>query len=135
MAILHTGSKPKAKQKRKPGWQQEQAEHDAWLAKHKANPKLDAQLKKAGQEPLSLKSFNSSPRYTPPARSVLTPPLQVEVIHDPRVLYRDSPEMLERELKAREKKWTAAPLYNKGGDMLVTDEMMKDITSGSTRRR
>ena len=43
--------------------------------------------------------------------------------------------MAERELKARERKFTAAPIYNKGGPMLVTDEMMKDITSGASRRR
>lgn len=56
-------------------------------------------------------------------------------MHDPRVLYKDNPEMLERELKARERKFMTAPAYNKGGDMLVTPEMMKDIMAGGGRRR
>ena len=53
----------------------------------------------------------------------------------PDILYRDDPEMLARELKARERKFATAPAYNKGGSVLITDEMMKDITAGKTRRR
>lgn len=53
----------------------------------------------------------------------------------PEIMYKDDPELLERELKARERKFATAPAYNKGGSILVTDEMMKDITAGTTRRR
>jgi hypothetical protein len=37
MMILHTSFK-KTKPKKKPGWQQAQAEHDAWLKKHGVHP-------------------------------------------------------------------------------------------------
>lgn len=56
-------------------------------------------------------------------------------VHRPEIVYKDDPEMLERELKARERKFAVAPAYNKGGDQLVTDAVMKDIIAGGTRRR
>lgn len=56
-------------------------------------------------------------------------------VHRPEIMYKDDPEMLKRELKARERKFATAPAYNKGGAVLVTDEMMKDIAAGKTRRR
>ena len=43
--------------------------------------------------------------------------------------------MLERELKARDRKFNAAPVYNKGPDQYFTDEMLKDMTKGLLRRR
>lgn len=68
------------------------------------------------------------------AQKFAAPKEEVKV-HDPKVLYKDNPEMLERELKARERKFMTAPAYNKGGDMLVTPDMMKDIMAGGGRRR
>lgn len=134
-SMIYTGTKPIAKVKKKPGWRQAQAEHEEWLAKHKPNTKLEAELNRAAQQPLTLKGFSQSPRQTQATRSVQTSPVVPQTIHDPRVLYKNDPEMLERELKARERKFTTAPIYNKGGDVYVTDEMMKDITAGTTRRR
>ena len=135
MALLHTSSKPRKKQPKKPGWRYEQEQHEAWLAQHKPNPRLAAELKRASEQPLTLKGFATSPRQTQIAKSVQTAPVVEKTIHAPRVLYKDDPEMLARELKAKERKFTAAPLYNKGGDMLITEEAMKDIMAGATRRR
>jgi 4-hydroxy-L-threonine phosphate dehydrogenase PdxA len=134
MGLLYTSIKSKKKQPKKVGWKKEAEDYAAWLEKHKPNPKLQKELKESAKT-LSLSSFNNSPRTTKTARSVFTPPIVEQKIHDPRVKYKDDPEMLERELKARERKFTTAPIYNKGGDVLVTDEMMKDISSGITRRR
>lgn len=36
--IIYTNSRSKAKVKRKPGWQKEQAEYEAWLRKHGVEP-------------------------------------------------------------------------------------------------
>lgn len=130
MGIHYTATKSKVKAKKKIGWQKEAEDYAAWQAKHAPNPKLQQELK--------AKSFSyqlTSPRQTERLPSKATGIVRANVIHDPRVLYKEDPEMLERELKARERKYTTAPIYNKGGDVLVTDEMMKDITAGATRRR
>jgi hypothetical protein len=135
MALIYTGTKAKKPAKKKPGWKKEAEDYAAWEAKHKPNPKLQAVLRKQQAEPLKL-NLGTAPRQVKlTGKSVITPPKNEVVVHDPRVLYKDDPEMLERELKAKERKFTAAPIYNKGGDVYVTDEMMKDITSGTTRRR
>lgn len=135
MGLHYTVTRSQVKSKKKPGWKKEAEDYAAWEAKHKPNPKLQAALKRKQEESLSLKSLSQSPRVVQEVRSLQTAPIVMEKIHDPRVLYKDDPELLERELKARERKFTAAPIYNKGGDVLVTDEMMKDITAGVTRRR
>lgn len=70
------------------------------------------------------------------APSVSTPGgIAGKTVHRPEITYADRPDMLERELKARQRKFAVAPAYNKGGDVLVTDELMKDIAAGGTRRR
>ena len=130
MGIHYTATKSKVKAKKKVGWKKEAEEYEAWKTKHAPNPKLQQELK--------AKAFDyklTSPRSTEKLPSKATISKPVKIIHDPRVLYKEDPEMLERELKAREHKFTAAPIYNKGGDVLVTEEMMKDITAGTTRRR
>lgn len=49
----------------------------------------------------------------------------------PEIMYKDNPEMLERELKARERKFATAPAYNKGPAQLICrnfqDMMPEDI--------
>lgn len=129
MAIIYTGTKSLRRQKRKPGWEAEQREYQEWLAKHRPTC-------------LTAKPLKQKPTIVvDPARLVRHPSLGTGVgsagkkYIDPRVQYKDDPELAERELRARQRKFTAAPLYNKGGDMLVTDEMLKDIMSGATRRR
>lgn len=136
--IYQGKSKPANK---KPGWQKQQAEYEAWLARVNsqtlfnpaAKPRMKATTKKidpvvsgpvVSQERLhkgpSLQTFGGA-ATKPVAR--------------PDILYKDDPEMLARELKARERRFNTAPAYNKGGDVFITNEMMKDITAGKTRRR
>lgn len=130
MAIIYTGTRPLKKPKKKPGWQEERERYLEWLSQWQSNEE------KYAFKPLTPKAPVVDPsRSTRHIPSVKTAPIVKEVIHDPRVRYKDDPELVERELKARERKFTAAPIYNKGGDMLITDEMMKDIMSGASRRR
>lgn len=118
-------------QKRKPGWKQEAEQYQAWLKqvgsmtsgiRVSSKPKVKTEPK-----PQAIQTSVLKAKYVigTGAKAVSRPELQ----------YKDDPEMLERELKARERKFTTAPVYNKGGAVLITDEMMKDIMTGSTRRR
>ena len=137
MAIVYTNQRCKNK-KKKPGWQKQQADYEEWLKKINSmscfddgkkvlrlekpiDPVVKSPVVRKNEQPKSLNSF-------------VTGGTGKKVV-DPRILYKDNPEMLERELKARERKFATAPAYNKGGAMLVTEEMMKDIASGANRRR
>lgn len=126
--MIYAAQKSKVKAKKKPGWKTEQEEHEAWLSKWQK-----PEDKKTEVQPLQY-SLSGGTRPTRIVQSKTTPLVQEKVLA-PQVKYKENPEMLERELKARERKFTTAPIYNKGGDVLVTDEMMKDITAGTTRRR
>lgn len=124
--------------KKKPGWQKQEAEYQAWLKSVQSmssgisKPKKEAtkriEVVVSGpviaadrlQKGHSLNTFGGA---------------ATKPVHRPEIMYKDDPEMLKRELKARERKFATAPAYNKGGAVLVTDEMMKDITAGKTRRR
>lgn len=164
-SMIYTGTKSIKKQKKKSGWKQQEEEYKAWLAKHQptkedlarlvkakkalsqksttSSSKLQVSAKSASSGLISagcshrFQQTNSSFGQEQPVKVKSSSPSSKEEpkIHDPRLLYRDNPEMLERELKARERKFTVAPVYNKGADQFITDEMMKDIMSGSTRRR
>lgn len=129
MTIIYTGTKPLKKQKRKPGWREEQAQYQEWLAKYRPTALTAAPLKPKATIVVDPERLQRPPSLGPGVGYA------GKKYVDPRVQYKDEPEMMERELKARERKFTAAPIYNKGGDMLVTDEMMKDIMSGASRRR
>jgi hypothetical protein len=148
MALIYAGSKSAKKQNKKVGWKKEQEEYEAWLAKHGVTPTSKKQsstskrpsrvvvtgptsLSYSAQEEAKAKQLSLMPTPSVPNST----PKEAPKVHDPRVLYKDNPEMLERELKARERKFMTAPAYNKGGDMLVTPEMMKDIMAGGGRRR
>lgn len=124
--------------KKKPGWQQKEAEYQAWLKSVQTMSSGITKPKKAAtkrvevvvsgpviaverlQKGHSLQTFGGA---------------GTKPVNRPEIMYKDDPEMLARELKARERKFATAPAYNKGGDVLITDEMMKDITAGKTRRR
>jgi hypothetical protein len=123
--------------KKKPGWQKEQQEYQEWLKrvnsmtlgvtkpKKKTTRKIDPVVRGPVIDQSRIPSQPHSTSFGNGTKEVLRP----------EILYKDDPEMLARELAARERKFATAPAYNKGGDVLVTDEMMKDITAGRTRRR
>lgn len=129
----------KSKTKRKPGWEKQQAEHDAWLAGIKGmklfenkkptkstTKKIDPVVKTAY---VDIERLQKLPSRMTPGDSSTKPVIR------PEIMYKGNPEMIAREREARARKFATAPAYNKGGDVLVTDEMMRDITAGKTRRR
>ena len=137
MIKIHQGKSKPAK--KKPGWKEREAEYQAWL-KGVNTQTLFATKPKLKIPPKKIEVVVSGPVIAPDRLNKghslgsfggsATKP-----VARPDIMYKDNPEMLERELKARERKFATAPAYNKGGDQLVTDEMMKDITAGKTRRR
>lgn len=129
MTIIYTGTKPLKKPKRKAGWQEEQRQYQEWLAKYR---------------PAAVTAKPLKPKTTiviDPDRLKRPPSLGPGVGYagkkyvDPRVQYRDDPEMVERELKARERKFTAAPIYNKGPAQYVSEDVLKDMKAGLLKRR
>lgn len=55
-------------------------------------------------------------------------------VNRPELEYADDPEMLERELRARERKFNTAPAYNKGPDIYVSEEEITAQLVGGRRR-
>lgn len=143
MPMIFTREKPLKKQNRKPGWQQKEAEYQAWLKQvnsvslfgNKTSPFKQSAIKnpvkpvsvivpqgpvnRTGLKPASLMTFGGVG-----GKSVARPELQ----------YRDNPEMLERELVARQRKFNVAPAYNKGGDVLITEAELVNTLSSNKRR-
>lgn len=130
----------RSKSKKKPGWRAAQAAEAAWLKGLQAltvTTKTKVQL----THPKIIQVVVPQGPQVSPDRVNRPPSLGTfggiggKPVARPDILYKDDPDMLARELKARERKFATAPAYNKGGDVLITDEMMKDITAGKTRRR
>lgn len=124
--------------KKKPGWQQQEAEYQAWLKSVQSMSSGISKPKKATTKRVEV--VVNGPVIAKDRLQKL-PSLKTsggagtKPVSRPEIQYKDNPEMLERELRARERKFATAPAYNKGGAVLITDEMMKDITAGKTRRR
>ena len=139
MGIIRIFDGKKKPAKKKPGWEQQEREYKEWLARTKSmtlgitKPKAKVVKVKSplhqGTPVIPEYRLHKFPSLITPGGSCTKP------VPRPEILYRDSPELLARELKARERKFTTAPAYNKGNAVLITDEMMKDITAGKTRRR
>lgn len=140
MSIIKIYQTKSKQAKKKPGWKQQEAEYQAWL--NKVNSQT---LFSKGSIPKMKSGANVNLIVSGPVvekdrlqkhHSKSTPGGSgTKPVARPEITYKDNPEMLERELKARERKFNTAPAYNKGGDVYITDEMMKDITAGKTRRR
>jgi hypothetical protein len=120
-----------AKPKKKPGWKAQEQQHQEWLKKVS-----------------SMTLFSTKP--APPRKKVVAPVAKVEPaverrsstsfgvatkpVPRPEITYRDNPEMLERELKARERRFNVAPAYHKGNDVFVTEEELAAQLRGNKRR-
>ena len=140
MAMIFTHQRGPKKPKKKPGWQDAKHEHDEWLKGVQSTTLFSTKVKPAGAKLISP---------MPSLKARLEEMKRVEVhsvisteqsactkkVSRPEIVYKDDPKMLERELKARERKFAVAPAYNKSGDMLVTEEMAKDLKMGGGRRR
>lgn len=139
MIKIYAGkSKPANK---KPGWQKAEADYKAWLDKMNStslfNPAAKPKMQKATKKINPVVSLPSDVRgVRADGPSLVTPGGSTgQQYVNPAVLYKGNEEMLARELRAREKKFNAAPAYNKGNDVLMTDEMMAEMMTGALRRR
>ncbi len=123
---------------KKPGWKQQEQEYQTWL---KGVQSLKTNFSSRNRTPsgaLAEKPVTSSAAHCPaPIKKGFEAfcGSTTKPVHRPELMYRDSPELLQRELAARERRFLSAPMYNKGAAQLVTEETLKDIMSGSTRRR
>lgn len=141
--MIYAGGSSKKKANRKPGWEKAAAEEAAWLAKINSMTLGSKSYGGKAKKPAKSVVVNTDvPTITRTERnsqfnisSKGTYSVETSTKKSAEVLYKDNPEMLERELKARERKFATAPAYNKGGDVFITDEMMCDIRNGLTRRR
>jgi len=137
MIRIYTGkSKPANK---KPGWQQREAEYQAWLT--------GVQNQKLGLSHTTKKGKVKAKDLVVPASPVVLedrlyrhPSLNTfggsgtKPVARPNIMYKDDPEMLARELAARQVKHNTAPAYNKGPVIFVTEEEITKTLVGGRRR-
>lgn len=125
----------RSKQKRKPGWAQQQAQYDAWLSKVNS---MSTNFSRSKQLPVK-----SLAKETTPSTTVSTfLPKSFEAfkgggtvkVHRPERDYANDPEMLKRELEARARKFNVAPAYNKGAAQFVSEEELVNTLSSNKRR-
>lgn len=139
--MLFLTQKSPKKQKKKAGWQEEAKQHAEWLKGVQSISLFGTAPKPKGKSklPSKLPSYKAELEAKQRVHGQSLVDLSVsggtKKVLRPEIEYADNPEMLERELKARERKFLVAPGYNKSGDMLVTPEMLKDIQTGGGRRR
>lgn len=122
--------------KRKPGWAKAAQEYAEWQSKVSSMtsgiraPKTIVAVKptKSPSEVLrnSTTGIHPQPKYVIGSGT--------KPVHRPDILYRENPEMLQRELAARERKFNVAPAFNKGGDQFVTEESLQQLLSSNKRR-
>lgn len=120
-----------SKPKRKPGWKKTEADYQEWLK--------GVQSMSSGIKPTSKLVFVKKVKVETPAereerRARYVVGATGKTVARPEHLYRDDPEMLARELKARERKFNVAPAYNKGGDVYVTEEELANHLATNKRR-
>lgn len=138
MIKIYAGKSKPAK--KKPGWQKAQAEHDAWLARVNSttlfNPNAKPKTRPTDRKiDLVVKGPVVSPERLNRGHSLGTfGGVGGKPVVRPDVLYKEDPELLERELKARQVKHNTAPAYNKGGDVYVSPEELTRQLVGSRRR-
>jgi len=128
--------------KKKPGWKEREAAEKEWLdninkmrvfSTTKYKPKGPVKLDKL-KTPVVEGTLVGHDRPKE-GRSLNTfGGVAGKKVHRPEIVYKDNPELLERELKARERKFNVAPAYNKGGDQFVTEEELIKQLSGNKRR-
>ena len=125
-----------SKSNRKPGWQKQAEEYQAWLKQvNSMSTNFSAKNRgpvKKKEEPKVTTSAGTSSAFPPKSFDAFKG--GTKSVHRPDLLYADNPEMLERELKARERKFNVAPAYNKGGDVFVTEEELVAQLSTNKRR-
>lgn len=130
MPILYTRQKSLKPAKKKPGWREAEQQYKQWE-----------------QKVAAMSSGISVPKTTklPPKNTSIALPIGTvkgkfvnnsgtKSVARPELKYRDNPEMLQRELLARQRKFNVAPAYNKGADQLVTEQELENVLRSNKRR-
>jgi hypothetical protein len=137
MGIIYSNQKCK-KPKRKPGWREAEAQQQVWLKSIQTmssgiqKPKTIVAFKPQRNPPRMLTDTTEGLHPAHVARYV--PGVGGKSVPRPEILYKDDPEMLERELAARARRFNVAPAYNKGPDILVTEDEITAQLVGGRRR-
>lgn len=125
--IYQSKSKPA---KKKPGWQKAAQEYAEWQSKIASMSSGIAAPKKAPKV-VQKKVEPALPNILPGKYVVGS---GTKAVPRPELTYRNNPEMLERELIARQRKFNVAPAYNKGADQMVTEEELVNLLRTNKRR-
>ena len=131
--IYQAKSKPA---KRKPGWQKSAQEYAEWQSKIES---MSSGIQSNWKGAALVKEATRKAKLSP---AEALAPLKAEFVQDagtkfvarPELQYRDNPELLERELIARQRKFNSAPLYNKGAAGYVSEEELQAVLSSNKRR-
>lgn len=132
------------KTKHKPGWQKAEADYQKWLADMQTMPSGFKSPKPGFRATMLIttKPQSATPRMLTDTCDGIHPVRSMTYVrgggtkHVPRPehVYADNPEMLARELAARERKFNLAPAYNKGPDQMCTEEELVALLSSNKRR-
>lgn len=128
MIFIHQKS---GKQNRKPGWRKTEAEYNEWLARTSTMSSGITGVR-------TRKTIGTAPKPVPTEARILKAKYVLgsgtKKVPRPEIQYRENPEMLQRELLARERKFNVAPAFNKGGDQFVTEEHLQALLASNKRR-
>lgn len=122
------------KTKRQPGWQQKQAEYDAWLKSVKSQTTSFARTPPKKVKPVKETTPSTTVSTFRPASFEAFKGGGTKTVPRPEIQYADNPEMLERELAARQRKFNVAPAYNKGPTIFVSEDEITNQLVGGRRR-
>lgn len=130
--MIFITQKSKSPAKKKPGWQKEAQAYAEWQSKIASMSSGIGGVRQKATLP-------KSPKVEAPRVANILPGKYVvgsgtKAVPRPEITYRDSPELLERELAARTVKHNSAPAFNKGGDQYVTEEALQQLLSSNKRR-
>ena len=124
----------KSKPKRKPGWQLKEAEYAAWMAKiNGMKTGFSTKPVKVTKKPVETSPSTTVSTFRPASFEAFKGGGTLKVAR-PELQYRDDPEMLERERRARERKFNVAPAYNKGAAQFVSEDELQSTLSSNKRR-
>lgn len=122
------------KTKRKPGWQKEAAEYAEWQSKI-ASMSSGIQTTWKGKALAERKAAKPTPaEVLAPLKAKFVTGGGTKEVQRPEIVYRDNPELLARELAARQRKFNTAPAYNKGAAQFVSEDELQVVLSTNKRR-
>ncbi len=135
--MIYTGGKMK-NQPKKPGWEAAKKQEEEWLKSLGSMKAFSTNKWKGKKTPISSPVVGTVKRQVVDGVVVQSVPMGegggTKKVLRPEIMYKENPELLARELAARERKFNTAPAYNKGGDVFVTEESLAEQLKGNKRR-